>query len=158
MVILMVFFGGQSWFWSNGVFIVEILIIICGLYIVVVMDSNSCIYIFGFINIDFDELFFFLVCVIFYDENGDIEGYVYDSLMVCEGEDVYLEVFFEFFFDIEWSNGNNNDQIEFLDDWGNQLVSGVYDIFIMVGFFYSDCWDMVFICIIVNVLFLVLEL
>ncbi|WP_044225542.1 T9SS C-terminal target domain-containing protein [Phaeodactylibacter xiamenensis] len=142
--------GGQSWSWSNGASTAEISTMLRGPYTVEVTDTNNCTYTFGPINTDFDELPFFPVRAILYDENGDIEGYAYDSLTVCEGEDVYLETLSEPPFDIEWSNGNNNDQIEFSDDRGNQLASGVHDIFITVGSPYSQCRDTVPIRIIVN--------
>jgi gliding motility-associated-like protein len=142
--------GGQSWSWSSGESTAEISTTLRGPYTVEVTDTNNCSYSFGPINTDFDELPFFPVRAILYDENGDLEGYAYDSLTICEGEDIYLETLSEPPFNIEWSNGNNNDQIEFSDDRGNQLQSGVHDIFVTVGSPYSDCRDTVPISIIVN--------
>ena len=142
--------GGESWVWSNGQTTESISTTIREEYMVEVTDPHQCVYSFGPVNTDFDELPFFPVRAILYDENGDIEGYVYDTLVICEGEDVYLETITEPPFNIQWNNGNTNTQIEFSEDRANQLESGVHEIFVTVGSPFSSCLDTIPIQIIVS--------
>jgi hypothetical protein len=142
--------GGESWVWSDGQTTESISTTIREEYMVEVTDPHQCVYSFGPVNTDFDELPFFPVRAILYDENGDIEGYAYDTLVICEGEDVYLETITEPPFNIQWNNGNTNTQIEFSEDRANQLESGVHEIFVTVGSPFSSCLDTIPIQIIVS--------
>ena len=68
-----------------------------------------------------------------YNEYGQVIGYFYDGYVICEGEDVYLQVEDNAQYSFSWSDGTVNEtEIVFAEWRGNQLTAGTYDYTVTV--------------------------
>jgi gliding motility-associated-like protein len=142
--------GGAQWLWSNGTTTESLITETVGGFSVSATDLVGCTYSFEEVVVDIAHLPFFPIRAIVRDEFGRPLGYTYDSLSVCEGEDIFLEAVIESGFSIRWSNGSPLPQIEFSEDRNSLLDPGEHDIFLEIRDIVAGCSDTVFFHITVH--------
>jgi gliding motility-associated-like protein len=131
--------GGTSWIWSNGSAEDSLLVTQTGTYGITVTNANGCTYTPDPVQLAFHPAPEDTIRAVLYNELGQPLGYVYDTLEVCEGTDVFLETLSNPDYSYTWSNGIGAVSIEFSDDRGNLLTPGTYTYNVTVTETASSC-------------------
>lgn len=119
--------GGTSWLWSNGATTEQITVEESGLYRVTVSNDNGCTYVPDPAVVAVDPLPTDTIRAVEFNDFGFPIGFTYDTLRVCEGEDVTLRSIGNPDYSYSWSTGAVGTSIEFTEDRGNQLSAGTYE-------------------------------
>lgn len=130
-----------------------------GIYEFIVIDVNGCIYELFVVNVGIMFVFFVDIWVIDYDEYGQVVVYFYESYSICQGENVFFEVFnselyFGYFY--IWSMSQNGLVIEFFEDKDNLFDVGNYIFEVIVVDGVMGCLVVVILEVVVYLLFYVL--
>ena len=120
--------GGTAWAWSTGETTEQLMAREAGLYSVVVTNAEGCTYEAPPSAVDIIPAPEGPIRAVAYDDNGRPIFYVYDSLAVCFGEDVFLETVFRPGFSWLWSTGDVTTNISFTADRNNLLQVGEHII------------------------------
>lgn len=119
--------GGTAWLWSNGENTASITVSQGGAYRVTVSDANGCQYQPAPVTVDIVALPTDTIRGLLLDADGQLLGFAYDTLEVCEGEDVILTTLDEGTHSYIWSDGSTSAELEFTEDRNNQLSVGNYE-------------------------------
>jgi gliding motility-associated-like protein len=131
--------GGTAWAWSNGASTENITVAESGRYSVTLNDDNGCTYRPAPVTVDLVSLPTDTIRAFQLDGGGQLLGYVYDTLRVCEGEDVTLTSLNNNDYSYEWSTGATSTNLEFTEDRDNQLATGTYEYSLTVTDNTSSC-------------------
>ncbi|MBX2930280.1 MAG: PKD domain-containing protein [Saprospiraceae bacterium] len=124
--------GGLRWEWSTGDTTASIYVRQTGTYAVTVQDARGCIFEPEGVAVRVLPTPRAPVRAVEYTAEGQPIGYTYDSLSICVGEDVFLEVISRGGQTYLWSTGQPGVQIEFSENRGNRLDVGEYDVSVTV--------------------------
>jgi gliding motility-associated-like protein len=142
--------GAVSWLWTNGATTSSLAVDSSGVFGLEVTDSTGCVYDLDEVAVYFPGLPYFPIRAITPDEFGQPAAYTYDSLTICEGNDVFLETIVDAGYTIQWSTGNAMTEIEFSEDRNSQLPAGTHHVFLEIQESSTGCTDTVFFPIIVH--------
>ncbi len=131
--------GGVSWAWSNGQAGDSLFVTRTGIYDVTVTNSNGCTYTPDPVELAFRPAPEDTIRAAIYNELGQLLGYEYDTLEICEATDVFLETLANPDYSYTWSNGTGAVAIEFSDERGNLLTAGTYTFDVTVTETASGC-------------------
>ncbi|MBX2930143.1 MAG: gliding motility-associated C-terminal domain-containing protein [Saprospiraceae bacterium] len=130
--LLMVSPGGVRWEWSTGDTTETIYVRQTGTYALTVYDAEGCSYEPATVAVQVIPPPRAPIRAVEYTAEGQPIGYTYDSLSICVGEDVFLEVISSTGQTYLWSTGQPGVQIEFSENRGNRLGVGEYDVSVTV--------------------------
>jgi PKD repeat protein len=131
--------GGVAWEWSTGQSTESIQVSEGGAYSVTVTDANGCTFTPATQTVvvhpsPTNEIF-----AVEYDEYGQQVNYSFGNYTICEGEDVYLNVFEVPGQTYVWSNGETGIENIFAEWRGNELDAGTYDFTVDVTNSVTGC-------------------
>jgi gliding motility-associated-like protein len=124
--------GGTRWAWSTGDTTETIYVRQTGTYALTVYDAEGCAYEPVAVAVQVIPPPRAPIRAVEYTPEGQPIGYTYDSLSICVGEDVFLEVISRAGQSYLWSTGQPGVQIEFSENRGNRLSVGEYDVSVTV--------------------------
>jgi len=131
--------GGTSWAWSTGDTTATTWAQEEGVYSVVVGNANGCQYEPEDVLVRVIPAPNTTIRALHFNEAGLPGSYQYDSMSVCVGEDVFLEVIEQYNRTYLWSNGLAGSQIEFSQDRNSLLPIGEHEIFVTVTDIQTSC-------------------
>jgi len=133
--------GGIGWQWSDGSAAEAVWIKTPGTYSLTVTDDAGCTYTPPAVAVDVLPPPAARIRAVAYDETGRLLSFTYDSLVICAGQEVRLEVEGAAGFLYLWSNGESGDAIAFTAAEGNLLAAGSYDFTVNVTDPASGCTE-----------------
>ncbi len=122
--------GGLRWRWSTGDTTASMWIKQEGLYRVTMTNADGCTYEPAAAAVRVIPAPANVIRSVLMSEAGFPVGYQYDSISVCAGQDVFLEVLNRPGQTFRWSTGSSAVRIEFSEIRGNQLPVGVHEVFV----------------------------
>ncbi|NRA48488.1 MAG: PKD domain-containing protein, partial [Phaeodactylibacter sp.] len=131
--------GGNSWIWSTGSVNDSIQVTQTGTFTVTITNSNGCTYIPDPVELAFRPAPEDTIRAVQYNDSGQPVAYLYDTLEVCEGTDVFLETLSNPDYSYTWSDGTGAASVEYSDDRGNQLTPGNYTFDITITDIATGC-------------------
>ncbi|MBR9921920.1 MAG: PKD domain-containing protein [Bacteroidetes bacterium] len=131
--------GGISWEWSTGEMTETITVSEGGSYEVTITDIDGCTYTPAPMEVQVNPAPTNEIFAVEYDEYGQAVNYQFGSLTICEGEDVYLNVFQAENQSWVWSNGEPGFENIFAEWRDNELVAGVYNFDVTVTNTITGC-------------------
>ncbi len=124
--------GGIRWQWSTGDTTETIRVRREGVYSVVMTNANGCSYQPADAVVRVIPSPENAIRAVQFNNAGLPQAYTYDSLSVCAGEDVFLELLPRTGQTYQWSTGSTSSRIEFSENRGNLLPVGAHEIFVTV--------------------------
>jgi len=124
--------GGAQWLWSNGEISESIWAHQSGVYKVNLTGATGCAYEPPPAAIQVNPAPRAPIRAIEYNEEGFPRTYTYDSLSVCVGENVFLEVGAQSGHTYRWFTDLPGPYIEFSDSRDNRLPEGEHDVWLSV--------------------------
>lgn len=119
--------GGVSWEWSTGQITETITIMDADVYGVTITDADGCSYTPDLYEQELLPKPNSTIRGLDVNEYGQALMYYYNSLSVCQGDDVYLEVIEVENYSYQWSSGETSSDLEFSFDRGNLLDVGTHE-------------------------------
>ncbi len=131
--------GGTDYVWTGGETLSSVIAAEEGVFQVTITNSQGCSYTTPPFPVDIVPAPTGTIRAIEYNEFGQPVFFDYDGIVICEGEDVYLDIVSAGAFVYAWSTGESGTAIEFSEDRGNQLDAGVYQITVNITDLVSGC-------------------
>lgn len=133
--------GGSAvaWQWSTAEDTQAITVNEAGAYSVALTSAEGCTYSPQPAIVDIIPAPQSPIRSVTYDDFNQPTEYVYDTLFVCFGEDIFLETETTAGYTYQWSNGDNGPATEYTEDRGNLLPAGEYTITLDVTDTSSGC-------------------
>ncbi len=135
--------GGVRWQWSTGDTTSTVWVRDAGIYTLLLTNADGCEYQPAAAVVNVLPPPVTAIRGVRYNALGLPESYTYDSLSVCVGEDVFLEVIAQTGQTYQWSTGQPGTNIEFSENRGNQLPVGQQDIFVTIRETATNCTNVI---------------
>jgi PKD repeat protein len=131
--------GAANYIWSNGANTASITTSLEDTYSVTMTDANGCSYTPPPSLVKVTPAPDATMKALIKNEIGQVIGVEYPDLSVCEGEDVFLQLFGSNNYGYNWSNGGIGTSNEFSEIRNNLLAAGLYNYVVTVTDFSSGC-------------------
>lgn len=128
-----------EWEWSNGEQTQSITIDEAASYEVTLTSAEGCTYTPELAAVDIISAPQSPIRAVTYNDFNQAEGYTYDAIYVCEGEEVFLETVQQAGQTYSWSSGDTDNTTEFSDMRGNILPEGEHTINLTVTDVATGC-------------------
>ncbi|MEM1214197.1 MAG: PKD domain-containing protein [Bacteroidota bacterium] len=128
-----------QWTWSNEEGTAAITVNTAEAYSVTLTSAEGCTYVPDAVLVDIIPAPQSPIRSVTYDDFGQPENYVYETITICEGEDIFLETEQQTDYAYNWSTGDMDTNTEFSEARGNQLAAGTHVISLTVTNTVTNC-------------------
>jgi len=144
--------GGVLWAWSDSTFLDVITVGLSGVYDVTITNGDGCMYSPPAERVDVIPAPESAIRAVEYNRFSQPIAYFYENYEACEGTDVFLQTIGGAQYSYQWSTGETTTDIEFSEDRGTQLSTGVHDIFLTVTDLANNCTNVMTFSITIHAL------
>lgn len=128
-----------EWNWSTGEQTQSIEVDAADSYSVTLTSDEGCTYTPDAVVVDVIPAPQSPIAAVSYNDFGQVDSYTYDTLFICQGEEVFLETEQQAGLSYSWSTGDTDVTAEFSENRGNLLAEGTHTIELTVTNTASNC-------------------
>jgi PKD repeat protein/guanyl-specific ribonuclease Sa len=110
-----------------------------GVYTVTLSDASGCTFVPSPVNVSVSPAPDATMKALIKNEIGQTIAFEYPNLVICEGEDVFLQLFGANNYNYNWPDGSFGSNNEFSETRGNLLTAGIYNYIVTVTDASSGC-------------------